>query len=225
MCSMLWRSWEFVIETRMSIADLTSRVFEPGTTGWSVADLGNPQIQRQWERGAYEIVEGVLTKMPAAYFEGGASLDALADVIKQHLKAHNQRGRFAFEVDVVVSPQRVARVDAVFLTPEDQRRQKEANAEAGIKDLAFGRILIAPTLIIQSVSIGHEAHDRQTKRRWYAEKQVPNYWILDAYQRTLECLVLSESEYRTDQIGGSNDELRPALFPGLVIPLREIWVE
>lgn len=210
---------------RMSIAGPTSRVFEPGTTGWSIADLSDPEIERQWELGAYEIVEGVLTKMPAAYFEGGASVQELIALIRGHLRAYNQRGRFACEVDVIISPERVARVDAVFLTPEDQRRQKQANAEAGITKLTYGPILIAPTLIIESISIGHEAHDRKTKRRWYAERCVPNYWILDAYERTLQCLVLSGGEYRIDQSGRDNDELRPAMFSGLVLPLREIWVE
>ncbi|HZL38562.1 MAG TPA: hypothetical protein VFC78_24855 [Tepidisphaeraceae bacterium] len=54
----------------MPLAPTTSRPFIPGTTGWTADDLDDPQIERQWEDGAYEIIEGVLTLMPAAYFAG-----------------------------------------------------------------------------------------------------------------------------------------------------------
>jgi len=207
----------------MGISAPASRPFEPGTTGWSIADLSDPQISRQWERGAYEIVEGVLTRMPAAYYESGASLLSLIRLIDRYLDSHGQTGRFACEVDVVLSSSRVARADAVFLTPQDEQQQRLANAQAGIPETTFGRILIPPTLIIESVSLGHEAHDRQTKRAWYAQRGVPNYWIIDAYQRTLECVVLSGPEYRIDQAGGGDAQLRPALFPGLALPLQQLW--
>jgi Uma2 family endonuclease len=209
----------------MTISAPVSRPFEPGTTGWSIADLNDPQVEREWELGAYEIVEGVLTRMPAAYFGGSVALSRLVRIVERHLEGRGQAADFPFEVDIVISPQRVARVDAVLLTPEDQRRQKLAVEEAGGADVARSRILIAPTLIIESLSIGHEAHDRLTKRRWYAERGVSNYWVLDAYQHTLECLTLEGSAYRTDQSGRGNDELRPGMFPGLIIPLGQLWAE
>jgi Uma2 family endonuclease len=209
----------------MTTSASISRPFEPGTTGWSVADLADPQIEREWERGAYEIVEGVLTRMPAAYFEHGETLLNLVGILKQHLRVHHPGWRSSSEVEVVISPERVARVDAVLLSPEDVGRQRAANAAAGIKKRELGRILIVPTLIIEAISVGHEGHDRRTKRRWYAERQAPNYWILDPYQRTLECLILEGNEYRTDQSGRDKDELRPAMFPGLVIPMAKLWVD
>lgn len=54
----------------MTPTGTSSRPFEPGTTGWTVHDLDDPEIERQWFEGRYEIVEGVLTKMPPAYFTG-----------------------------------------------------------------------------------------------------------------------------------------------------------
>jgi hypothetical protein len=32
------------------------RPFQPGTTGWTVRDLDDPEIERQWFSGRYEIV-------------------------------------------------------------------------------------------------------------------------------------------------------------------------
>jgi len=33
----------------------------PGTTRWTADDLDDPRIEREWFRGHYEIIEGVLT--------------------------------------------------------------------------------------------------------------------------------------------------------------------
>ena len=38
--------------------------FVAGTLGWTADDLDDPRIERLWDQGRYEIVEGVLTQMP-----------------------------------------------------------------------------------------------------------------------------------------------------------------
>lgn len=54
----------------MTVAAYT-RIFEPGTLGWSADDLAYLEFRRLWAEGSYEIVDGVLTIMPAAYFPSG----------------------------------------------------------------------------------------------------------------------------------------------------------
>jgi Uma2 family endonuclease len=78
-------------------------------------------------------------------------------------------------------------------------------------------------MIVESVSRGNELHDREIKRRWYGEFGVQNYWLLDSHGRSLECLRLQGAEFVTDQLGHDHDEVKPNSFPGLVIPLRDVW--
>ncbi|HEY2588287.1 MAG TPA: Uma2 family endonuclease [Tepidisphaeraceae bacterium] len=203
----------------------SSRPFEPGTTGWTVADLEDPRIEAHWFNGRYEIVEGVLTKMPAAYFSGSASLNELIYLLKTHLRSRGLPDRFGTEVDVVLGDDRVVVADGVWLSGQDQNRQAEAVRFAGKTDGRRVRILVPPTLIIESVSLGHELHDRRTKKRWYAEFGVPHYWILDPASRSLQCLVLDGASYRLDAEGRDQEEVRPALFEGLTIPLGTLWAE
>ena len=116
--------------------------------------------------------------------------------------------------------------DAVYLDADAKRRQRDAvKATRPGRDPKRTRILVPPTLVIESVSPGHEVHDRDIKRRWYAEFGVRHYWILNAFEQSLECLLLSgdRAEYRTEASGRGADEIRPSLFPGLTIPLAEIW--
>jgi Uma2 family endonuclease len=201
--------------------DTTTREFEPGTTGWTAADLDDPVIEAAWEAGAYEIVEGVLTKMAPAFYNATIPLGRFVRAVQRHLETTNTPGDFGPETDYIVSPKRVARPDMVFVTPEDLARQIEATARRGRQR---GRLTIRPTLGIESISPGHESHDRELKRIWYAEAGVPNYWIFDAYNRSVEALILDGKEYRTDCLARNEEEFRPSLFPGLIVPLKTIWI-
>jgi Uma2 family endonuclease len=201
----------------------THRDFVPGTTGWSVDDLDDPAIESLWAAGKFEIVEGVLTSMPPAYYDGSFALKRLIKLIDRHLESHDPDGEVVLEVDLVLGKHRLPVVDAVYLAPEDRDRAKQANARSGHSGLTYGRILIPPTLVIESLSIGRESHDRDTKRRWYAEAGVPNYWMLDAHARTLECLIIDSGVYRADAFGHGDAEVRPTLFPGLIVRLGSLW--
>jgi Uma2 family endonuclease len=200
-----------------------SKAFTPGTTGWAASDLDDPRIEAKWMRGSYEIVDGVLTTMPPAYFAGGKALFNLMIAVREHQTRQGVKGDFSIEVDIVVDEERVAKADAVWMTPTEQKRQAQASHRAGKPDPERARILVPPSLIIESVSPGHEAHDRKTKRRWYAEFGVPHYWLLDGYARTLECLSLERGRYRVDASGKQAQLIRPRMMSGLAIRLASVW--
>jgi hypothetical protein len=69
----------FIRYNGLLMSVVKSKPFCPGTTGWTASDLDDPRIEAKWEWGRYEIINGVLTRMPAAYF-GGQMLADLADV-------------------------------------------------------------------------------------------------------------------------------------------------
>jgi Uma2 family endonuclease len=207
----------------MSIAPTTARAFEPGTTGWTAADLDDHRIESHWEFGRYEIVEGVLTTMPPAYFDHGAAIAELVVLLRNHMREHRINGRLATELDIIISQTRVAKPDLALLTEKDQAEHHAAALRAGRRDPRRTRVLVPPTLVIESLSPEHERHDAQVKRRWYAEFRIPHYWLIDAYHHTFQCLTLGGEDYAIDVEGRDKDALRPSLFPGLVIPLRELW--
>jgi Uma2 family endonuclease len=197
--------------------------FVPGSSGWSTHDLNDPSIERIWEREHYELIEGVIATMPPAYFDGGLALERLAKIVKDGVETDGKHWGVGYEVDVILSAKRVVKPDAIFLSPTDMANQKRENAKRGKKKLTYGRIVIAPTLVVESLSMDHESHDSVTKRRWYAEFGIPNYWLLNAYTRTLQCLILDGSEYKLDAAGKGNATLKPTAFPRLVIPLKQLW--
>jgi Uma2 family endonuclease len=209
----------------MSSVETSIRPFVPGTTGWSAGDLDDPEIERLWIEGRYEIIDGVLTTMAPAYFTGGEALQRIIIACHLYLRERGRPGSFAGEAEIIIDDARVLKADAALMLPEDRKRQRRAATSAKRRDFLRTRILVPPTLIIESVSPGHELHDRQTKFRWYAEFQVPNYWILDAFKKSLTCWVLEGETYRQDAAGHGSKQVRPSLFPGLTISLGQIWEE
>ena len=208
----------------MSSTPTISKPFVPGTTGWTVADLDDPATEQRWLAGRYEIVEGVLTTMPPAYFEGGNAAFNVMFLVKTYLNERGLRGRLSYEVDLVIDDARVARADAILMTPGDEQAQRDATRSDQRPSPGYTRIFVPPTLVIESISRGHEVHDRRTKMRWYAEYVVPNYWIIDAFQKSLECFILDKGDgYRLDQSGRDTDTVQPSLFEGLILPLNQIW--
>lgn len=53
----------------------------------------------------------------------------------------------------------------------------------------------APDLVVEILSPSSVKHDQITKRRKYAQYQVPEYWIIDPTRKTLEMLLLHGAEY------------------------------
>lgn len=87
------------------------------------------------------------------------------------------------------------------------------------RGLAEGR----PDLAVEVVSPSSRSFDRVTKLAWYASIGVPEYWIVDPEAHTLERYVLERGELVLEETASGSGALRPRSFPGLEIPLGELW--
>jgi Uma2 family endonuclease len=102
--------------------------------------------------------------------------------------------------------------------PDVQFLSAETAGKAGDKGLAEGR----PELAVEVLSPSNRSHDRVRKLGWYASIGVPEYWIVDPEARTIERLVLAGERYTIAQ-AETEGVFRPESFPGLEIPLDELW--
>ncbi len=196
-----------------------------GTTGWTVDDLDDPRYAGEWEERRIEIIEGVIAKMPPPAYEGASALDELIYIVKAHLRKQDRGAKFAPECDLVINEQTIPKVDALYLTSAQRAEQRrrysmKVNKQPGWR---YGRVEVVPELIIESVSPGHERHDRITKYKLYQSFGVPNYWLLNARKQTLDVYRLDDGAYVLDCKGKQNDVLKPAAFSGLLIELNELW--
>lgn len=207
----------------MSLDTVESRKLEPGTSGWTASDLDDPAIAAQWDAGQFEIINGVLKTMPAADFSHGEAVIELLTTTRDHLRRQGHRARISTEVDLIVSEDDVLRVDGMLITDREEAEQQRVLVQLKRPAGRLGRIRVAPALVIESVSAGHERHDRLTKSRLSAGFGIPNYWLVDTMRQTLDCMALDGEAYREDVRGRVHDVLRPTAFPGLEIRCAALW--
>ncbi len=79
-----------------------------------------------------------------------------------------------------------------------------------------------PDLAVEIVSPGRGRYDRVQKLTWYQSIGVPEYWIIDPDERSLQRFVLVEGDWRFKSFA-DDDVFRPETFPGLEISLAELW--
>jgi Uma2 family endonuclease len=104
--------------------------------------------------------------------------------------------------------------------PDVQFYRADNPAPAGQDDgLEQGR----PDLVIEVVSPTSRRYDRVTKLAWYAALGVPEYWIVDPEERTLERLTLAAEHYVIADALEGDALFRPPSFEGLELPLRKLW--
>src|SRR5947199_5682868 len=80
------------------------RPFVAGSSGWTASELDEPPIAKLWDEANFELIDGVLTSMPPAYYDGQKRLRRLIDIVEEHLKSVGRGDeRFAFEIDIILS--------------------------------------------------------------------------------------------------------------------------
>lgn len=82
----------------------------------------------------------------------------------------------------------------------------------------------APDLAVEVISPGSARYDRVLKLQGYAEIGVPEYWLINPRRRTFERFRLAASNrYGCPERLDPDDSFAPDTFPGLCIPLSELW--
>jgi Uma2 family endonuclease len=81
----------------------------------------------------------------------------------------------------------------------------------------------APDLVVEILSPSTQSRDRGVKMRRYAASGVQHYWIVDPRARALEAYQLGENGYDRAGTYGVGAVFRPPLFPGLEIPIDDLW--
>jgi len=83
----------------------------------------------------------------------------------------------------------------------------------------------APDWVIEILSPGNSRMEMREKFRVYEEAGVREYWIVNPTERIVLQYVLNEAgQYSGLAPAGEEDQLRPHIFPDLVIDLKEVFV-
>lgn len=80
-----------------------------------------------------------------------------------------------------------------------------------------------PDIVVEVISPSSLRYDRMVKLGYYLALGVPEYWLVDPVERSLERLVHSKAGYVIREALDGDAIFAPKEFRGLKIPLGELW--
>jgi Uma2 family endonuclease len=159
----------------------------------------------------YEIIDGELymstAPIPNHQFIVGNFLFALSS----YLKIHPIGKVITAPLEVYFSRTNLVQPDIVYISNERLNIIKPEQIKG------------APDLVIEVLSPSTEKRDRTVKLKMYAKFGVQEYWMAKEKTATVEIFRSQEGKLVSAARLGKSDVLTSPLFPGLEIPLEDIF--
>jgi Uma2 family endonuclease len=179
---------------------------------WTYDDL---IAMREYPDGKkYEIFDGELVVSSAPNLWHQEVSKRIFRVLDAELEGKRLAKVYYAPLDVILSPTKVVQPD-ILVVRWDRRSIFERRG-----------VSAAPDLVVEVVSPSNAKHDRVRKRRFYARNQVPEYWIVEPEDKTIEVLALIDGGLSYRQVGwyGPGDRVESATFT-LAFDLDPIFAE
>jgi Uma2 family endonuclease len=157
-----------------------------------------------------EILDGELVVTPSPKFSHQAISRRICAAFLEYLEDHPIGEIVYAPLDVILSEFDVLEPDLLFVLNEHR---------SILKDWVRG----APDLVIDIVSPASATTDRGPKLKAYARFGVPEYWIVDPEQKTIEVYRAGEQGYDLAQAFQEQEELTAPLLPGFILAVKEIF--
>ncbi|MTI95692.1 MAG: helix-turn-helix domain-containing protein [Firmicutes bacterium] len=160
----------------------------------------------------YEVLEGLLVKEPSPNLLHQRISRELEYRLISYFKQVDPKGEiFDAPLDVTFHDITVVQPDILYI----------AGNQLGI--MQENRIDGAPNLTVEIISDSSLRRDRVEKLQIYQKAGVQHYWLVNPRDNTFECFLLKDGLYSLIAIGTDDDVLEHPEFPGLAIPLAELW--
>lgn len=159
----------------------------------------------------YELIDGVLHVSPFPNSSHQNVIAALLVLLSNHVRQHKLGKVFPAGLKVVLDERTGVGPDVVFIS------------EARLQSLAPDGFYGAPALLVEVLS-SKPALEIVIKKQKYARAGVPHYWIVDPERRILQAFWLEGDHYLLAAEAAGEAIFEPSLFPGLAIPLADLWL-
>lgn len=161
----------------------------------------------------YEVHEGELWMAPSPTTRHQRIAFRLGRELARRAEDHDLGEVFVAPLDVVLAPNTVVQPDVVFVRRERMDIVTEENIQG------------VPDLVVEVLSPGTRALDRNRKRLIYQRAGVPEYWVVDGERRevAVHTLELTRKRYGQPTLCQGESLLRSQAIPGLELSLGRLW--
>lgn len=158
-----------------------------------------------------QLIEGEFFMSPAPFIFHQKASGNIEDILRAYVKKRNLGEVFYAPTDVVFSKEDVVQPDILFISKDRQHIINKRNIKG------------APDLVIEILSKTTKNLDLKIKLKLYARYGVPEYWIVNPDNKTIDLLYLTEDGYKTKARYSGDDVLVSEVVPGFKMKLKEVF--
>jgi len=157
-----------------------------------------------------ELVGGELYVTPSPSLDHQEVVLTLGSALRDHARERGAGTVAIAPVDVHLPSGDVVQPDVLFVAREGSAR---------LRTWVYG----VPDLLIEVVSPTHAERDRDLKRRLYERNGVPEYWIVDPQEGSIEVLRHDGNRLQPSGYLEGDATLETPTFPDLALDLRDVF--
>jgi Uma2 family endonuclease len=161
-----------------------------------------------------ELIDGELVEVEVPNAAHEHAVIKLGQYLGIWADEHDGTRVFASAYKIRIGPKHGVMPDVQLYLPSNKARPQDEDG------LMSGR----PDLVVEIISPSSRRYDRVIKLGYYLKIRVPEYWIVDPEDRTIEQLILRKGRYAIEQTATGKQHFRPGTFEGLDIPLAKLWL-
>ena len=158
-----------------------------------------------------QLINGKLIMSPSPLLIHQKILKFLSIKLNEYAQKNSDELFFA-PVDVFLDDFNVPQPDLVYILKENNDKL----TDKGING--------APDLIVEIISPSNSYIDRYEKKALYQKFKVPEYWIVDPGNKTLEIYQLANENYELAQYLSESGQINSPILDSLDLKLEEIFV-
>lgn len=168
-------------------------------------------LQMSDDFNRHEIIEGEHYVTPSPSKRHQKISIKLSAILYLWVEDHSLGEVFTAPYDVVLSDTDVVVPDLLFVSKSRSSISYEENVQG------------APDLIVEILSPSTSKRDLGIKKTLYEKFGVAEYWVIDPDQKSIEIFTLEVGKFSRHIRLTFKDQLTSSLFPGLQIPLSQIF--
>lgn len=149
----------------------------------------------------YEVIQGVLMMSPAPEITHQGIIQRITRYLDEQIFSASRGLVFTGPIDVVLAPQKVVQPDVLALLENHLDRLKEKYIEG------------APDLVVEVISPSSATYDRLVKYNIYEQAGVPEYWLVNPREESIEVFVLEAGKYYSSGVFRNEQIIKSQLVP------------
>ena len=161
------------------------------------------------EGAPYQLIEGKLIHSPARTPQHQIILVNVAADLHQFARKHQAGRVYLGPIDVFLGPRNTPQPDVIFIRAERLHIIGDKKIEG------------APDIVVEVLSPKTAYYDLKKKKKIYEAAGVPEYWIVDPIERSVEVFALEDGAYVLFHRVEGEGVVRSKVLPELSLDLAD----